>query len=168
MRTHIVVSTGTNPRVERLMDFLVSSNLNILNHGNESTFVVCNRKEVIDLTLGTNKIVNMVNNWHISHESSLSDHRYIYFQIGNISIYQVTFRNHTTTNWEPYKENLKVNLETLLRRIRMIKDINRSVDKSKRAIISFYYHNCQVKITCSRGTTPWWNKILGEPEQESY
>jgi hypothetical protein len=39
---------------------MVSSNLNILNHGNEPTFVTCNRKEVIDLTLGTNKIGNLV------------------------------------------------------------------------------------------------------------
>jgi hypothetical protein len=49
-------STGTNSR----MEFLVSSNLNILNHGNEPTFVVRNRKEVIDLTLGANKIGDLV------------------------------------------------------------------------------------------------------------
>ncbi|PNF42332.1 hypothetical protein B7P43_G04928 [Cryptotermes secundus] len=58
----------------RLMEFLVSSNLNILNHGNEPTFVVCNRKEVIDLTLGTNNIGNLVSNWHVSDEPSVSDH----------------------------------------------------------------------------------------------
>ncbi|PNF19291.1 hypothetical protein B7P43_G07515 [Cryptotermes secundus] len=52
-------STGTNPRGESLMEFLVSVNLNILNHGNEPTFVVCNRKEVSDLTLGTNSIGNL-------------------------------------------------------------------------------------------------------------
>jgi hypothetical protein len=34
------------------MEFLVNSNLNILNHGTKPTFVFCNRKEVIDLTLG--------------------------------------------------------------------------------------------------------------------
>jgi hypothetical protein len=66
------------------MEFLVSLNLNILNHGNEPTFVVCNRKVVIDLTLGTNKIVNLVSNWHVSEEQSLSDHSFICFQIGNI------------------------------------------------------------------------------------
>jgi hypothetical protein len=76
-------STGTNPRGESLMEFLISSNLNILNHSNEPTFVVRNRKEVIDLTLGTNKIGDLVNNWHVSAEPSLSDHRYICFQIGN-------------------------------------------------------------------------------------
>jgi hypothetical protein len=81
-------STGRNPR-----GFLVISNLNILNHGNEPSFVVCNRKEVIDLILGTNKMVNLVSNWQVSDEPPISDHRYTCFQIGNISINQVTFRN---------------------------------------------------------------------------
>jgi hypothetical protein len=57
-----------------LLDFLVSLNVNILNHGNEPTFVVCKRKEVTDLTLGTNNIVNLVSNWHVSDEPSFSDH----------------------------------------------------------------------------------------------
>jgi hypothetical protein len=78
------------------MEYLVSSNLNIRNHGNEPTFVVSNRKEVIDLTPGTNEIANLVSNWHVSDETSLSDHRYICFQIGNISINQVTYRNPRT------------------------------------------------------------------------
>ncbi|PNF26374.1 hypothetical protein B7P43_G17902 [Cryptotermes secundus] len=92
------VSTGTNPRGESLMEFLVSSNLNILNHGNEPTFVVCNRKEVIDLTLGTNNIENLVSNWHVSDEPSLSDHRYICFKISNITVDQTTYRNPKRTN----------------------------------------------------------------------
>ncbi|PNF41846.1 hypothetical protein B7P43_G15804 [Cryptotermes secundus] len=78
-------STSTNPRGESLMEFLVSSNLNILNHGNEPTFVVRNRKEAIDLTPGADKIENLVINWHVFGKPSLSDHRYICFQIGNIS-----------------------------------------------------------------------------------
>jgi hypothetical protein len=47
--THHILwgSTGTNPRGESLMEFLVSSNLNILNCSNKPTFVVRNRKEVI-------------------------------------------------------------------------------------------------------------------------
>jgi hypothetical protein len=69
------------------MEFLVSSNLNILNRRNELAFVVCNRKEVIELTLGTNKIGNLVSNWHASDEPSLSDHKYICFQTCNITIH---------------------------------------------------------------------------------
>jgi hypothetical protein len=77
---------GVNPRGESLMEYLVSSNLYILNCGNEPSSVVSNRKEVIDLTLGTNEIANLVSNWHISDEMSFSDHRYICFALGNISI----------------------------------------------------------------------------------
>jgi hypothetical protein len=59
-------STGTNPKGESLMEFLVSSNLNILNHSNKPTFAVCNRKEVTDLTIGTNKTGDLLSNWHVS------------------------------------------------------------------------------------------------------
>jgi hypothetical protein len=78
-------STGSNPRGESLTEFLVSSKLNILNHSNEPNFVVCNRKEVIYLTLGTNKIVNLVSNCNSYDEPPLSDHRYMCFQIGSIN-----------------------------------------------------------------------------------
>jgi hypothetical protein len=52
-------STVTNPKGESLMEFLVRSNLNILNHRKEPTFVVCNKK-VIDLTLVSNNIGNPI------------------------------------------------------------------------------------------------------------
>jgi hypothetical protein len=124
------------------------------------TFVVCNRKEFTDLTLGTNRIANLVCNWHVSDEQSLSDHRYICFQIGNVSVNQVTFRKPRRTNWESYKENLKVNLETVSRRICTIMDIDWSADQLQQVIILSYYHSCPVKTTHSPRTTPWWNKKL--------
>jgi hypothetical protein len=62
------------------MEYLVSTNLSILNKGNEPAFVISNRKEVIDLTLETDKIGDLVTNWHVSDEISLSDHRYLVFQ----------------------------------------------------------------------------------------
>jgi hypothetical protein len=95
------------------MEYLVSSNLNILNHGNEPIFVVRNRQEDIDLTLGTNRIGDLVSNWQISDDPSLSDHRYICFQIYNIKVERSTYRNPKRTNWESYKDDLKVNLGTI-------------------------------------------------------
>jgi hypothetical protein len=153
-------STGTNPRGESLLEFLVSSKLNILNHGNEPIFVVSSKKDVIDLTLGTNKIRNLVSNWHVFGEPSLSDHGYICFQIGNITSEQVTFRNPWRTNWKSYKDDLRENLEIISRNIGTIKDIDRSVDQLQRAIILFYYHNCPAKTTRSPRNAPWWNNTL--------
>jgi hypothetical protein len=145
------------------MEFLASSKPNIFNHGNEPIFVVCNRKEVIDLTLGTNEVENLASNWHVSDETSLSDHRYICFQISNITVNQVTIRNpkriHTHSisnitanqvtfrnprriNRESYKDDLKVNLETISRSIRKTRDTDRSADQLQQTIILSYYHNC--------------------------
>jgi hypothetical protein len=150
-------STGTNQRGESLMEYLVSSNLNILNRANEPTFVVGNRKEVIDLTLGIYKIGDLVSNWHVHDEPSLSDHRYICFKVGNITTNYVTFMNPKRTKWESYKEDLKVNLENMLQKIRKIKDIDRSVDELQRAIIWSYYQNCPAKTIRSPRMAPWWN-----------
>jgi hypothetical protein len=49
-------------------------------------FCDSNRSEVIDLTLETDWIGNLVRNWHASDEPSLSDHRYILLQIANVEI----------------------------------------------------------------------------------
>jgi hypothetical protein len=97
-------STGVNPRGESLMEYLVSSNLNIPNHGNEPNFVVSNRNEVTDLTLGTKEIANLISNWHVSDETSLSDNRHLCFQIRNILINQVTYRNPRRINWGHIKK----------------------------------------------------------------
>jgi hypothetical protein len=125
--------TGTNPSGESFMRYLASLNLNILNQGNEPTFVIHNRKEVIDFVLGTNKIGNLVHNWHVSDEPSLSDHRYICFEIGNIDI--TSYFQGSQENQLGYKDNLKVNLETMLRNICMIRDIDLAVDQLQWAII---------------------------------
>jgi hypothetical protein len=66
--------TGTNLRGESLVEFLVNSNLNILNQSNGPTFVVCNRKEVTDLTPGTNKIGHLVTGMYLmSHICQITD-----------------------------------------------------------------------------------------------
>jgi hypothetical protein len=62
---------------------MVSTYLNILNRDNEPTFVTISSKEVIDLALHicTGEIGNLVTNWHVYDEISLSDHRHKIFQV---------------------------------------------------------------------------------------
>jgi hypothetical protein len=84
------------------------TNLSILNKGNEPTFVIRNRKEVIDLTLGTDKIGDLVTNWLVSDEISLSDHIYIVFQVGDLAVTRLTYRKPKRTNWESYWEEKRV------------------------------------------------------------
>jgi hypothetical protein len=55
------------------------------------------------LTLGTDKVGDVVTNWHVSDEISVSDHRYIVFQVGDLEVTRLTYHN-------PNQENLKANL----------------------------------------------------------
>ena len=46
-------NTDINPRGESLMEYMVRTNLNILNKDNEPTFLNVRRRKVIDLTIET-------------------------------------------------------------------------------------------------------------------
>jgi hypothetical protein len=67
--------TDINPQREHVMKYLIGTKLNILNGGNEPTFAISNRKKVIDLTLGTEKIEDLASNWYVPGKISLSGHR---------------------------------------------------------------------------------------------
>jgi hypothetical protein len=136
----------------------VSANLNILNKGKKPTFVVSNRQEVIDLTLGTNKVVDLVSDWHVSDEASLSDHRYTQFQVSDIEISKITYRNPRRTNWESYREDLKVNLGAVPRVVHSVRDVELAVDLVQQAILSSYHKNCPARMALSPRKVPWWNK----------
>ena len=61
------------------MAYMVSTKHIILHKGNEPTFLNVRRRQIIDLTLETMLVGNLMSDWQVSTEESLSDHRYIYF-----------------------------------------------------------------------------------------
>ena len=105
---HITVyggSTNCNSRGETLLEFLNTTNLEILNRGNEPTFC-SGRSGVIDITLGSLKILESIIGWEVSYEPSLSDHRHILFTLrGSVPVHLI--RNPTGTNWGSFKEYLR-------------------------------------------------------------
>jgi hypothetical protein len=80
------------------MEFLNSSNLEVLSKGNEPTFCTAVRREVIDINLGTYELLDSITVWEVSLEPSLSDHRNIPF----------TLRGN---NWFSFREVLRERLE---------------------------------------------------------
>jgi hypothetical protein len=74
-------STNCNSRREALVDFLNTTNLEILNQRNEPTFCSGGRSEVIDITLGSLRLLESIIGWEVSSEPSLSDHRHILFTL---------------------------------------------------------------------------------------
>ena len=74
-------STNCNSRGEVLVEFLNSSNLEIINRGNERTFYSGGRFEVIDITLGSFGLLESTVGWEVSSEPSLLHHRHILFTV---------------------------------------------------------------------------------------
>jgi hypothetical protein len=72
-------STNCNSRGEALTEFRNTTSLEILNRGNEPTFCSGGRLEVIDITLGSLRLLENIIGWEVSSETSLSDHRHILF-----------------------------------------------------------------------------------------
>ena len=122
-------STDINPRGESLMEYMVNTKLNILNNGNEPTFVNVRRKHVIDIKLGTTLVGNLVSDWHVSSEESLSDHRYICFKIESQVCETVIYRNPKETDWARYRQELSVLIGGISKNIRLRLDLELAADE---------------------------------------
>jgi hypothetical protein len=101
-----------------------------------------------------------VTNWHVSDEISFPDHRYTVFQVGDLEVTRLTYHNPKRTNWESYRENLKVNLGVVPRVIHSVRDVELAVDSLQQATLSSYRQNCPARVALSPRTVPWWNKEL--------
>ena len=99
-------STNCSGRGESLLEFLNSSNLEILNRGNESTLCNTSRQEVTDITLGSYGLIESITGWEVSREPSLLDHRHIVFILRD-SLLALLIRNPRGTNWGSFREGLR-------------------------------------------------------------
>lgn len=103
-------SNDTNPRGRNLLEFLATTDLEILNRGNSPTFVTSRRAEVLDLTVCSQSIVSKVINWHVSNEVTLSDHRAIVFEIACATSPPKSFRNPRNTDWAKFNNLAAIGL----------------------------------------------------------
>ncbi|XP_023310320.1 uncharacterized protein LOC108917090 [Anoplophora glabripennis] len=74
-------SDVTDPRGEYLMEWLAATDMTTLNTGETPTFSRGNSVSFIDVTCATANIAKKINKWQVLEEESLSDHRFIYFEI---------------------------------------------------------------------------------------
>lgn len=160
---HIVWgSSDINPRGLDLMEYLCSTNLNILNIGNIPTFVKSNREEVLDITLCTNKITHEVNNWRVSEEESLADHRFIFFDHMNGCMEIFRFRNPRNTDWSVYTDTLASKFHGYQPSIEGPDDLDDVVEITTSNIIEAFEEACPLRTIKSTRGTPWWNTELSK------
>jgi hypothetical protein len=92
------------------MDFLSSTDVEILNQGNEPTFCSGGRQELIDITLASRVRLEIITGWGVSSDHSLSNHSHILFILrGSWPVLLIS--NPRGTVWEFFREELKMRLE---------------------------------------------------------
>jgi ribonuclease HI len=158
-------SSNNNYRGEKLLEFILSNELFVLNKGCQPTFEITNRKEVIDITFASHSLSEVVVDWEVSMVESFSDHKYITFRIcEEIVLNNEDFRNIRRTDWELYNRELRtigINFEGN-------DSLDTKAQKLEDCIITAFHKSCKL----SRGKTgklpPWWNNNLTKLKKEVF
>ena len=151
-------SADTNDRGTLLLEYLLSTNLQIVNKGNVPTFDTGRRRSVIDLTLVSTHFTMMIKDWHVESCDSMSDHRYINFKIENDAPVPLFRRNPRTTDWESYGKCLEKKLALWARHLDKPSAIEDAVQSLQADIIEAYESACPLKRVKHAQQMPWMTK----------
>ena len=151
-------STNTNERGEDLLEFIVSTNLEVCNLGNQPTFVVANRSEVLDMTLVSIDLFSRIREWKVLDKDMLSDHKPISFELSTTLKKVSKYRNVRKTDWDRYNERLAEELDY----IDTQGNLDTQAQQLNTAIISAYHDSCKPRKKKNKKDIPWWNNDLAE------
>ena len=127
------------------MEFLNSTNLEILNRGNEPTFCTGGRLEVTDIALGSLRLLESIIGWEVSSEPSLSDHRHILFTLRAFVPLRL-IRNPRGTKWGFFKGDLRDRLERGPEMdMKSEAGLGLAIHSVQRALLSSYEDNCPLR-----------------------
>ena len=149
-------STDTNSRGEELLDLFLEQGWEVLNHGEDPTFITVNRSEVLDLSVCSSGLSTHLSGWHVSDTEVLSDHRLIAFDLGCTFISKVQTRDPRRTDWNAYTTRLQSGLPNL-QYPNTHQEIERYEQDISKAIIMAFEASCPSKTVCRKRTCPWWN-----------
>ena len=161
-------SSNDNRRGVELMEWLSSTNLHILNKGNDYTFSDCRRQEVIDITIGDTKVLDKVVNWQVSSDETMSDHRRIEFDLivsKNIADPNMdnSYRNVKKTDWSLFGQNLNKEISGINT---SSENIDILTDRLENAIINSYNSSCKLRFFKGKRRPPWWNGNLSQTQRK--
>ncbi|XP_033251326.1 uncharacterized protein LOC117190356 [Drosophila miranda] len=154
-------STDTNVRGESLFSFILNSNLFICNRGNDPTFIIKNRQEVIDLTLVSSKLLDTIKSWRVLGDHSFSDDRYIETILSFDIPKPTDYINPRKANWEKYNTTLEELLPPNAPNCPNTEDnLNRLVNRFTDACNKAFKAACPSTRPRGKKKPPWWSKQL--------
>ena len=154
----------TNNRGIELEDVIIEHQLIVHNIGSEPTFCTTRAKSIIDITLTNVPAADLleVTGWRVLEEDSLSDHKYISYQVGRYVPVEKEGRALKKADWGLFQREL----EESLNEFTLTGDLDGDVDR-------FYEHLYvqldkvapRRKITSKR-KSGWWTPALEAKREE--
>lgn len=137
-------STDTNAKGESLLEFILTSDLIVLNKGKDPTFYNSVRKEVLDLTLTSISFAHIIKNWRVSNEILTSDHECIRFHI----------------DWDSFKEIVRMSVPLVSSPIDSIATLEEVAEKLSQCLTNGYYGACPSKTIKQFRSAPFFTFTL--------
>ena len=161
-------STDVNVRGEELIEYLLTTTLDICNVGNRPTFVTRVREEVLDVTMATMGHEEFLHNWQVSEEPSLSDHALIKFCINHRSEEKERKRNPRKTNWETYGKILDRKLRRLnCPELSNVDQVEEYAERLEKAIRTSFHASCPITGGGRAKKKPPWPEEVIRLRQEA-
>jgi hypothetical protein len=115
---------------------------------------------MIDITLGSLRLLESIIEWEVSSEPSLSDHRHILF-IWRGSIPVRLIRNRRGNNWGSFKEDLRDRLERgPAMDMKSESGLGLAIRWLQQAFILAYENNCPLKpVKMGRQSLKWTTEL---------
>lgn len=155
-------SKDINIRGESFLNFILSSNLSIANRGNVPTYIGPTSENVLDITLYTETETCILDNWQVLKKPSLSDHRYISFEISfKTNKTPKPYRNPAKTNWDLYAELVEQQLDGKCPVAIWKSDtLEATVAFLTKTLTAAFERACPLSIPRTKSRPPWWNNQL--------
>jgi hypothetical protein len=157
-------------RGEVLLDFMDRNNFILMNNNEDiPTFDNIRTKSSIDLTLVSEDLMNEMNSWEVKDIESMSDHKYIYFDINRRperSQKQMTkIYNTRNANWDLFDQKII----TVLNKMRIKFNNILNIQQLEHSLNQWSY---ELTKTCDlvfrrigakhKTTNKWWTQELSE------
>lgn len=162
-------SSDINQRGEDLLEYVLTTNLVVLNRGNRPTFENVVRKECIDVTLvSSGWLEESVRFWRVTDDETFSDHKLIRFEIEGCLPLGKPFRNPRKTDWDMYRRLLGENLKDLPHTDRYLTkaSLEEANDKCTAAMIQAYEAACPLRNPRPLYKSSLWSDELDRKKKE--
>ncbi|KAK9721688.1 Endonuclease-reverse transcriptase [Popillia japonica] len=96
----------TDKKGEYWLEWINALDMIVLNTGQKPTFVRGNTESFIDVTIATKVISKRIINWEVLDMETLTEHKYIGFEIQGIKSRKEVRRSRTMVDWDIFRSKI--------------------------------------------------------------